>query len=132
MIIVNFSHPLSEQQLKQVEELTGQPIEKVIEIHSQINPQQPLEDQVLRMVDQVPLSPAEWQTAPILINPPSLSFTAVLMVADLHGRMGFFPAFLRLRPVEGAIPPRFEVAEILNLQSIRDKARLRRAEQKKE
>ncbi|MEW6179875.1 MAG: CRISPR-associated protein Csx15 [Chloroflexota bacterium] len=132
MIIVNFSHPLSEPQLKQVEELTGQPIEKVIEIHSQINPQQPLEDQVLRMVDQVPLSPAEWQTAPILINPPSLNFTAVLMVADLHGRMGFFPAFLRLRPVEGAIPPRFEVAEILNLQSIRDKARLRRAEQKEE
>lgn len=130
MIIVNFSHPLSEQHLKQVEELTGQPVEKVIEIHSQINPQQPLEEQVLRMVDQVPLSPAEWQTAPILINPPSLNFTAVLMVADLHGRMGFFPAFLRLRPVEGAIPPRFEVAEVLNLQSIRDKARLRRAEQK--
>ncbi len=132
MIIVNFSHPLSQQQLHQVEELTGHPVEKVIEIHSQINPQQPLEEQVLRMVDQVPLSPAEWQTAPILINPPSLNFTAVLMVADLHGRMGFFPAFLRLRPVEGAVPTRFEVAEILNLQSIRDKARLRRAEQKAE
>lgn len=132
MIIVNFSHPLSEQHLKQVEELIGQPVEKVIEIRSQIDPQRPLEEQVLRMVDQVPLSPAEWQTAPILINPPSLNFTAVLMVADLHGRMGFFPAFLRLRPVEGAIPPRFEVAEILNLQSIRDKARLRRAEQKEE
>lgn len=132
MIIVNFSHPLSQEQLKQVEELTGQPIEKVIEIHSQIDPQKPLEEQVLRMVDQVPLSPAEWQTAPILVNPPSLNFTAVLMVADLHGRMGFFPAFLRLRPVEGAIPPRFEAAEILNLQSIRDKARLRRAEKKKE
>ncbi|MFN7037045.1 MAG: CRISPR-associated protein Csx15 [Bellilinea sp.] len=132
MIIVNFSHPLSQEQLKQVEELTGQPIEKVIEIHSQIDPQKPLEEQVLRMVDQAPLSPAEWQTAPILVNPPSLNFTAVLMVADLHGRMGFFPAFLRLRPVEGAIPPRFEAAEILNLQSIRDKARLRRAEKKKE
>jgi len=128
MIIVNFSHPLSQQQLKQVEELTGQPVEKVIEIRSQIDPQKPLEEQVLRMVDQVPLGPAEWQTAPILINPPSLNFTAVLMVADLHGRMGFFPAFLRLRPVEGAIPPRFEVAEILNLQSIRDKARLRRTD----
>lgn len=126
MIIVNFSHPLSQQQVKQVEELTGQPVEKVIEVHSQIDPQQPLEDQVLRMVDRVPLTPAEWQTAPILINPPSLNFTAVLMVADLHGRMGFFPAFLRLRPVEDAIPPRFEVAEILNLQSIREKARLRR------
>ncbi len=130
MIIVNFSHPLSEQQLKQVEDLAGQPVTKVIEIHSQIDPQKPLEDQVLRMVDQAPLSPAEWQNEPIIINPPSLNFTAVLMVADLHGRMGFFPAFLRLRPVEGAIPPRFEAAEILNLQSIRDKARLRRVEKR--
>jgi hypothetical protein len=128
MIIVNFSHPLSQTQLREVEALTGQPVEKVIEIRSQIDPQKPLEEQVLRMVDQAPLTPAEWQTAPILINPPSLNFTAVLMVADLHGRMGFFPAFLRLRPVEGAIPPRFEVAEVLNLQSIRDKARLRRAD----
>ncbi|MEW6505267.1 MAG: CRISPR-associated protein Csx15 [Chloroflexota bacterium] len=131
MIIVNFSHPLSQQQLKQVESLAGQPIEKVIEVHSQIDPQQPLEEQVLRMVDRVPLTPAEWQTEPILINPPSLNFTAVLMVADLHGRMGFFPAFLRLRPVEGAIPPRFEAAEILNLQSIREKARLRREQTNK-
>lgn len=130
MILVNFSHPLSAEQIGQVEKITGQKIEKVIEIRSQIDPQKPLEEQVLRMVDQVPLTPAQWQTEPILINPPSLNFTAVLMVADLHGRMGFFPAFLRLRPVEGAIPPRFEAAEVLNLQSIRDKARLRRVEQK--
>lgn len=130
MILVNFSHPLSAEQIGQVEKITGQKIEKVIEIRSQIEPQKPLEEQVLRMVDQVPLTPTQWQTEPILINPPSLNFTAVLMVADLHGRMGFFPAFLRLRPVEGAIPPRFEAAEVLNLQSIRDKARLRRVEQK--
>lgn len=130
MILVNFSHPLSDEQIHQVEDLAGQKVEKVIEIHSQIDPQKPLEEQVLRMVDRVPLTPAQWQTEPILINPPSLNFTAVLMVADLHGRMGFFPAFLRLRPVEGAIPPRFEAAEVLNLQSIREKARLRRAERK--
>jgi len=126
MILVNFSHPLSKEQIGQVEKITAQTVEKVIEIPSQIDPHQPLEEQVLRMVDRVPLSPEEWQNAPILINPPSLNFTAVLLVADLHGRMGFFPAFLRLRPVEGAIPPRFEVAEVLNLHSIREKARLRR------
>ena len=130
MILVNFSHPLSAEQIQQVEKMVGQKIDQVIEIRSQIDPQKPLEEQVLRMVDRVPLTPAQWQTEPILINPPSLNFTAVLMVADLHGRMGFFPAFLRLRPVEGAIPPRFEAAEVLNLQSIREKARLRRAEQK--
>ena len=48
------------------------------------------------------------------------------MLAELHGRLGYFPPVLRLRPVEGALPPRFEVAEILNLQDVRDAARAKR------
>jgi hypothetical protein len=31
-----------------------------------------------------------------------------------------------LRPVEGALPPRYEVAEVLNLQALRAAARKRR------
>ncbi len=126
MIIVNFAHPLSKEQLHQVETLARQPVEKVIEVHNQINSQEPLEGQILEMVDKAGLSPEEWQNAPILVNPPSLNYSAVMVIADLHGRMGYFPACLRLRPVEGAIPPIFEVAEILNLHAIREKARLRR------
>jgi hypothetical protein len=40
--------------------------------------------------------------------------------------MGYFPAVLRLRPVPDSNPPQFEVAEIVNLQAVRDAARLRR------
>jgi hypothetical protein len=40
--------------------------------------------------------------------------------------MGYFPACLRLRPIEGSVPPRYEVAEILNLQDIRNTARKKR------
>jgi hypothetical protein len=40
--------------------------------------------------------------------------------------MGYFPPVLRLRPVEGALPPRFEAAETLNLQGVRDAARKKR------
>ncbi|MGH2522324.1 MAG: CRISPR-associated protein Csx15, partial [Anaerolineales bacterium] len=45
---------------------------------------------------------------------------------ELHGRMGYFPPLIRLRPVQEALPPRYEVAEILNLQAVRDGARLKR------
>ena len=72
------------------------------------------------------LSAHEWQTASILINPPSLNFITALVLAKLHGRMGYFPPVVRLRPVEDALPPRYEVAEILNLQAVRDAARLKR------
>ena len=49
-----------------------------------------------------------------------------MRLAELHGRMGYFPASGRRRPLAGSLPPRFEVAEIINLQAVRDQARLRR------
>lgn len=38
----------------------------------------------------------------------------------------YFPACIRMRPVAGARPPRYEVAEVLDLQTVRDRARQRR------
>ncbi len=132
MIILNFAHPLTEAHLRQIEALTGQKVEWVVEINSQIDPQQLLVPQVVAMADRCGLSPAEWQTLPLLVNPPSLNFIAVALLAELHGRCGYFPAHLRLRRVgEGTAlaypgPPQYEVAEILDLQAVRDAARKRR------
>lgn len=126
MILLNFSHPLTQEHIAQVESLVSQKMERVIEVHSQIDPQQPLVPQVIALADQCGLSPAEWQSAPLLIVPPSLNFIAVALTAELHGRCGYFPAMLRIRPVPNAVPPRYEVAEIINLQMLRDEARRRR------
>jgi hypothetical protein len=57
---------------------------------------------------------------------PSLNFIAALLLAELHGRMGYFPPVVRTRPVEGSLPRRFEVAEILDLQGRRETARVTR------
>lgn len=95
-------------------------------MHSQIDPQQPLAPQVVALADAAGLSPAEGQTLPILVNPPLLNFIAVALLAELHGRGGYFPAHLRLRPAQGSIPPQYEVAEVLDLQALRDAARRRR------
>ena len=126
MILLNFSHPLTPEQLAQVTELTGQPIERSISLPAQFDHQQPFGTQLDQLMSQVNLTPNEWQTAPILVNPPSLNFIAALLLAELHGRMGYFPPIIRLRPIEDALPPRYEVAEILNLQAVRDAARLKR------
>jgi len=126
MILLNFSHPLTPAHLAQVEALAGRPVERVVEVHSQIDPQQPLAPQAAALADQCDLSPAEWQSAPLLVNPPSLNFVAVVLLAELHGRCGYFPAHLRLRPIAGSLPPQYEVAEILDLQAARDAARRKR------
>ncbi len=109
-----------------MEALAGKKIERVVEIHSQIDPQQPLAPQVTALADQADLAPIEWQSAPLLVNPPSLNFVAVVLLAELHGRCGYFPAMLRMRPVPNSLPPQFEAAEIVNLQNVREAARIGR------
>lgn len=127
MILLNFSHPLTSDHVQQIEALTGRTVERVIDVHSQIAPQQLLTQQVTALVDQAGLSPAEWQTLLLLVNPPSLNFIAVTLLAELHGRCGYFPAHLRMRPVQGSLPPRYEIAEVLDLQALRDEARRKRS-----
>jgi len=55
-----------------------------------------------------------------------LNFITALPLAALHGRMGYFPPVIRLRPAADSLPPRYEVVEILNLQAVRDAARQER------
>jgi hypothetical protein len=126
MILLNFSHPLTPDHLRQIEALTGRTVERVVEIHSQIDPQQPLVQQATALADQAGLSPSDWQTLPLLVNPPSLNFIAIVLLAELHGRCGYFPAHLRMRPAQGSLPPRYEIAEVLDLQALRDTARRKR------
>ena len=125
MILLNFSHPLSAEPLAAIEALLQAPVQRVLEVRNQVDAQQPLLPQITSMADAAGLTPAEWQNEAILVNPPSLNYSAVTLLAELHGRMGYFPACLRLRPVAGVVPPRFEVAEILNMQDVRDAARQR-------
>ncbi len=127
MLILNFSHPLTAEQLVRIEALAGEAVTEVREIPAHFDNQQPFIPQVVALADACGLTPQEWQTTPLLIVPPALNFIAVTLLAELHGRMGYFPSCIRLRPVAGARPPRYEVAEILDLQDVRDKARMRRA-----
>lgn len=126
MLLLNFAHPLTQEQIAQIEALTGRQVGRVIEVSSQIDPQRPLAPQVSAMADAAGLDPAQWQTESLLVNLPSLNFSAACLLAELHGRTGYFPPALRLRPVKDAVPPRFEVAEVMNLQAVRDGARGRR------
>ncbi len=126
MLILNFTHPLRPEQMTDIEKLAGQPIARVIEVPAQFDPVQAFAPQAAALADTCGLTPVEWQTAPLLIVPPALNFIAVTLLAELHGRMGYFPTCVRLRPVAGSVPPRYEVAEVLGLQEVREAARRKR------
>jgi hypothetical protein len=126
MLLLNFGHPLTDSQLARIRELVGRDIERIIAVPTHLDHERPFDEQVRELLTTVPLTPEQWQTTPLIINPPSLAPITAVLLAEIHGRSGFFPTILRLRPVARAMPPQFEVAELLNLQGVRDAARTRR------
>ena len=126
MILINFTHPLTAGQLAQISELSGERVDQVRDVPSQFDHGRSFNQQVTACMNQAGMSSTQWQTESILINPPAYAPAACLLMAELHGRSGYFPACLRLRPVPDSLPPRFEVAEILNLHAVRSEARQRR------
>ena len=101
---------------------------QVTNIATQFDPAQSYAEQAQALVHGIPLSGADWQTAALLINLPGHSAIAACLLAELHGRMGHFPAIIRLRPIANSVSPAYELAEIINLQTTRERSRLRRAE----
>jgi hypothetical protein len=125
MLLLNFSHPLTSEQIEQVKKLANENIDDVRTIPVQIDHIQPLDQQITALVDTVGLTAQEWQTAHLLINPPGYAPAAFVLLAELHGRIGHFPTLLRLRPTQSPITT-YEAAELINLQAICDAARQKR------
>ena len=123
MILINFSHPVTDDQIQQVQSLSGIRIAQVLDVAVQFDNRWPYHEQIASLLRGLPLTADDWQTRPILVNPPALNYIAVLLIAELHGRIGYFPPVMRLRQLSSAMPPAFEVAEILNLQAVREQAR---------
>jgi len=123
MILLNFSHPITPTQLDQLSALLDQAPTRVIDVKTHFDEQQPFVPQVSAMMEEIPLTTGQWQGEPILVVLPALNFIAGVLLAELHGRMGYFPPVVRTRPIPNVLPRQFEVAEILDLQSVRENAR---------
>ncbi len=126
MILLNFSHPLTAEQAAQIEALVGRAPERVLEIPVQFDEALPFAPQVRALVERVGLDARAWQTTDLVVLLPSLNFIAAALLAELHGRMGYFPLVVRTRPIADRIPRAFEVAEVLDLQALREDARRQR------
>lgn len=125
IVLLNFAHPLTAEQRAQLAALIeAEPEIRTIPV--QADRSRPLAEVASELADAAGLTPEAWQTVPVLINPPGLAPLALALIAEIHGRSGGFPAIINVRPVPGATPPRYEIAEVVNLQALREAARARR------
>jgi len=122
MIVINFSHPFSAEQLAQIEDVLGAPPEQIITVPVQLNlagTDDELLGQIAQLLEQVNLTPLQWYQEDIVINLPRHNLVTALVLARLHGLMGYWPPVLRMRPVPGTQPPRLEVVGCLDLAAVR-------------
>lgn len=126
MNLLNFSHPLNTSQREQLTHLVGQPISELRDIAVQLDTEQPFAPQIIAMVDQLAIEATRWQSEPWLIILPSLNFAAAILLAELHARMGHFPTIIRVKPVQQNFTTQYELAEIINLEQVRQEARKKR------
>jgi hypothetical protein len=73
MTLLNFSHPITDEQRAQIEAIAGKAVVRLIEVPIQFDHARPFHEQTLELLECVELSPTEWQTTPLLINLPSLT-----------------------------------------------------------
>lgn len=126
LTLLNFSHPLTAHHQQQIETAVAQPLASIHNIPAQFDHHTSFPHQIRQLLQTVPLTPHAWQTTPLLINPPAYAPAASTLLAELHGRLGYFPAIIRLKPVPDTTPPQFELAELINLQTVRADARQQR------
>ncbi|MCA9977072.1 MAG: hypothetical protein KC413_15025 [Anaerolineales bacterium] len=98
MIVLNFGHPLTEDRLSAIRVATGQTELVLRQVKTHIDPERPFPDQIAQLINDLNINSQTWQTEPMLINPPTHNIIAAALLAELHGRMGYFPAIKPIHP----------------------------------
>jgi hypothetical protein len=128
MQILNFAHPLTPVMLEQTATLLGISTEQISEhrVNVQIDRTQAISLEIAKIVDNLGFSSEDWQTKAFVVNLPGLAIAAGVLIAEIHGRAGFFPSVLSMTPTPNSPTPSFQVTEIIALQTVREYARAKR------
>ncbi|MCB0128318.1 MAG: hypothetical protein KDE58_38895, partial [Caldilineaceae bacterium] len=87
--LLNFAHPLSAEQQRQIETRLGRRLAPthIRQFDPEFDDSKPYEPQCAALATAVGFTAEEWKALPILVNPPSFVPGALCLLAELHGRM---------------------------------------------
>ncbi len=122
LTLLNFAHPITQDQKIELEKLLKSKLNEIY-IPTQLDHSLDFEVQIKALVNSTKISSDRFQKGDFIVNLPGFSPAVGTLVAELHGRMGHFPTIIRLKPVDGSAPIKYEVAQVINLQCIRDASR---------
>ena len=128
MIILNFSHPLTDNQKEQIRKKLSVSIKewhesKILRINCYINIDRPLSEQINNILDNIPEN--VWHKH-ILFIPPPIAHSAILITISIRERCGYYPQSIRIKRERKSLPPRYVIAEVINLNDFREQSRAKR------
>jgi len=124
--LLNFSHPFTELQVKQLEERLDCLVEHIWpDCKVDFDAGKPFEPQIRALVDGLGYSPEEWQdVSKFVVSLPGLAEAAAVLLSELHGRMGQFPSIVRrCQQVSTGGVTDYTVCEVITLSEVRARAR---------
>ena len=120
MILINFGAPFKQIQISQAEAFLHEPITRVVNLPFNVDSDQEVLSQFKKTLGKLKLSNVELRAEPVVVNLPQQNYLSVMVLAELHARMGYFPPVIRTRMKSSGILPYHEVAEVIDLQWIED------------
>jgi hypothetical protein len=85
-----------------------------------VDPDQEMLPQFKKIMGKLKLGNDDLRAEPVVVNLPQQNYLSVMLLAELHARMGYFPCIFRTRMKASGILPYYEVAEVIDLQAIED------------
>jgi len=127
-LVLNFSgHPVLPCQKQEIDRHMHWTSSDVINVAlGNVPEDQNFADFITKAVERAGLLPEEWQATPLVVIPAGYSPIWSVVLAELHGRLGYFPDVVRLRSASKPSAEQFEVAEIMNLREVRHQSRSKR------
>jgi hypothetical protein len=123
MIFLNFSTKFRQIQVKQVENLLHESIDRIIDVSLQVDSDIEMLPQFLKLTKNLRNISNDLRNDVLVVNLPSQPYLAALVLAELHGWIGYFPRILRTQLRSSGLLPVHEVIEILDLQAVEDDIR---------
>lgn len=111
MIVLNFGHPMTEEQLAQVAELVGEAV-TVVDVPNQILNEYGIIEQIEEKLETAGVT-EEMIDDGVIINPPGLGVSAAVLMAVFYERFKTFPRVIRMVRDGDALPPKFVVKEVV-------------------
>jgi len=99
-IVLNFSgHPVLSDQLKTIEKLLQWPSSEVMDVQlGTIAEDRNFIANIVKAIEKIDLSPVQWQASSIVAIPAGYSAIWSVVLAEIHGRLGYFPDVVHVRP----------------------------------